>query len=102
MPRTIRIQLTAAQRQELLHTRGHHVKAYMRERAAAVLKVADGMLVQQVAETGLLKRHEPETVSGWIGRYFEHGLAGWQIKSGRGRKVKFSPSDTVKSTVGAD
>lgn len=93
MPRHIRIQLTEAQRQELVQVRGHHTKAYLRERAAAVLKVADGALVQQVATTGLLKRHEPETVRGWINRYLTAGLAGWQIKSGRGRKPQFSPSD---------
>jgi hypothetical protein len=102
MPRYIRIQLTEAQRQELHDTRAHHPKAYLRERAAAVLKVADGLLVQQVAENGLLKRHEPETVRGWIDHYLTDGLAGWKIKTGRGRKSKFSPSDTVRVAAGAD
>ena len=94
MSRIIRIQLSEKQRQELRHIRGHHAKAFLRERAAAVLKVADGELVQHVAERGLLKRHEPETVKGWIEQYLSAGLAGWQIKAGRGRKPKFSPSDT--------
>lgn len=102
MPRYIRLQLTETQRQELSQTRSQHGKAYMRERAAAVLKVADGGLVQTVAETGLLKRHEPETVKGWIDRYLEAGLAGWQIKQGRGRKPKFSPSDAVQSAGAAE
>lgn len=101
MPRYIRIQLTEVQRQELRQTRAHHPKAYMRERAAAVLKVADGALVQAVAESGLLKRHEPETVRGWIDRYLEAGLAGWQIQSGRGRKPKFSPSGAGDAAVDA-
>jgi transposase len=96
MPRYIRVQLTEVQRQELSHTRSHHAKAFMRERAAAVLKVADGGLVQTVAATGLLKRHEPETVKHWIDRYLEAGLGGWQIKRGRGRKPKFSPSEPGK------
>jgi hypothetical protein len=101
MPRIIRLQLTEAQHQELSHTRAHHAKAFMRERAAAVLKVAAGTLVQTVAETGLLKRHEPETVKGWIDRYLEAGLSGWHIKRGRGRKPKFSPSDAGKSAGAA-
>lgn len=102
MPRLIRIQLTASQRQELENTRAHHPKGYLRERAAAVLKVASGLLVQQVAETGLLKRHEPETVKDWIDRYLAYGLAGWQIKKGRGRKPKFSPSDAEHIAQAAD
>lgn len=102
MPRYIRIQLSEAQRAELRHTRAHHPKAYVRERAAAVLKVAAGALIQAVAETGLLKRHEPETVRGWIDRYLEAGLAGWQIKTGRGRKPKFSPTDPGGAAGGAE
>jgi hypothetical protein len=102
MPRRIRILLTEAQRQELEDTRAHHPKAFLRERAAAVLKVAAGRLVQHVAETGLLKRHEPETVKGWIDRYLAQGLAGWQISHGRGRKPKFSPSDPGNAGVTAE
>jgi hypothetical protein len=99
MPRHIRIQLTETQRQDLQQMRAHHPKAYLRERAAAVLKVAGGALIQHVAETGLLQRHEPETVKGWIEQYLQAGQAGWQIKTGRGRKPKFSPSDVGKSSV---
>jgi hypothetical protein len=96
MPRHIHIQLTETQRQELLQTRDGHAKPFVRERAAAVLKVADGALIQHVAERGLLKRHEPETVSGWIARYLAAGLSGWHIREGRGRKPKFSPSGAAR------
>ncbi len=102
MPRYIRVQLTEAQRQELEQVRARHPKTYMREHAAAVLKVADGMVVQQVAETGLLKRHEPETVKDWIDRYLTQGIVGWQIKPGRGRKPHFSPSEASSPAVGVD
>lgn len=78
--------------QELESVRHQHPKPYMRERAAAVLKVARGASVTEVAEWGLLIRHEPETVRGWIDQYLHHGLDGWQIRAGRGRKAAFFPN----------
>lgn len=87
----LKIELSPAQTKELKITRDSHAKAYMRERASAVLKVAGGESARQVAEHGLLKRHEPETVSLWIRQYLADGLAGWAIKMGRGRKPKFFP-----------
>ena len=91
MPSARRIELSAAQKAELEAVRSSHSKAYMRERASAVIKVAEGQSVRQVAEHGLLKRHEPETVSQWIKVYQQHGLVGWNIKVGRGRKASFFP-----------
>jgi hypothetical protein len=64
------IQLTTEQQDELQWARDHHEKAYVRERAEAILKVAAGQSVRQVALQGLLKAREPETVSEWITRYF--------------------------------
>jgi hypothetical protein len=101
MAKRTEIELSSAQRQELERTRDRHPKPYMRERASAVLKVADGQSVYQVAERGLLKRHEPETVSGWIERYLRAGLPGWQVKAGRGRKPAFFPSPELSSAGGA-
>ena len=92
MPKRIRVSLSEAQRQELEKVRDGHPKAFLRERAAAVLKVAQGKTMTEVAEQGLLKRHEPETVHRWVKRYLQAGVAGWQVKKGRGRKPLFSPS----------
>lgn len=92
MPKRITIDLNEVQRQELDKVRRQHPKPYMRERAAAVLKVADGHTVTEVAATGLLIRHEPETVKGWIDSYQAAGLKAWDIQPGRGRKAAFSPS----------
>ena len=50
------MHLTAEQTAELEWVRDHHQKAYMRERAAAILKVASGLSMLQVALHGLLKR----------------------------------------------
>lgn len=92
MPKQIRVELSEVQQQELQQVRDHQPKAYLRERAAAILKVAGGQTLTQVAEYGLHKRHEPETVHEWIKRYLEAGLAGLRFKPGSGRKPKFSPS----------
>ena len=92
MPKRIRVNLSEAQAQELVKARDEHPKAFIRERAAAVLKVAGGKSVTDVAEQGLLKRHEPETVHLWTKRYLQAGVTGWQVKPGRGRKALFSPS----------
>ncbi|HEX2909148.1 MAG TPA: helix-turn-helix domain-containing protein [Phototrophicaceae bacterium] len=92
MPKRVKLDLTAAQVAELQAVRNHHAKPYLRERAAALLKVNEGQLLSQVAATGLLKRHEPETVHGWIKAYHQDGLEGLMIRPGRGRKARFSPS----------
>ena len=63
----------------------------MRERAAALLKIADGASSSQVAGYGLLKHRNYHTVCEWVHRYREGGLAGLQIRKGRGRKPAFSP-----------
>lgn len=76
----------------LAEMRDHHAKAYMRERAAALLKIADGMSISAVAAGGLLKARQRETVGLWVQRYERYGLAGLYLRSGRGRKAAFSPS----------
>ena len=85
------IHLTAAQTEELQGVRDHHKKAYMRERAAAILKVASGLSMLQVALHGLLKPRRSDTISQWISRYEGGGIQGLQVQAGRGRKPAFSP-----------
>ena len=85
------MDLTAAQAEELQWVRDHHQKASMRERAAAILKVASGLSMLQVALHGLLKPRRYETISEWISRYERGGVAGLQVQAGRGRKPAFSP-----------
>jgi len=68
--------LTEEQRQELLQLRDHDSRPYVRERGAAVLKIADGQSPHQVATCGLLKPRDPDTVYGWLDRYQESGTAG--------------------------
>ena len=66
-------------------------KAYKRERAAAILKVAAGQSVRQVALNGLLKKRKPETVGIWLDRLEAEGLSGLTIRDGRGRKAAYEP-----------
>jgi transposase len=63
----------------------------MRERAAAMLKIAEGKTPRQVALNGLLKPRGPDTVYDWVHRYQQEGIAGLPIKPGRGRKPAYFP-----------
>ncbi len=56
MPCPHRLDLTAAERAELMHLRDSAAVPYLRERAAALLKVADGATAAHVARSGLLRR----------------------------------------------
>lgn len=91
MPRIIRLELNESQKQELRTTRDHAQAAYLRERAAAILKIAEGQTITEIAATGLLKTRQHETVRAWVTRYLQEGLTGLKIKSGRGRKAAFFP-----------
>lgn len=66
-------------------------KAYKRERAAAILKVAAGQSVRQVALHGLLQKRKPETVGNWLDRLEAEGISGLTIRDGRGRKAAYEP-----------
>jgi transposase len=85
------LSLTAAQRRELLHVRDHDPRPYMRTKAAAILKVADGWPISRVAAIGLNKPFHEDTIRSWINRYEQEGLDGLRVKQGRGRKPVFSP-----------
>ena len=92
MPKPLTIELTEAQRAELEDARDHHPLPYLRERAAAILKIADGLSGRETAQQRLLKAHWPDTIYEWVKRYQQvHSLAGLKIKPGRGRKPAFFP-----------
>lgn len=91
MPKPRCLSLSPQQRSTLLAIVNRHPKAYLRERAAALLKLADGNSVNHVACHLLLRPHHHKTVSQWLNRYQADGLAGLFIKAGRGRKAAFQP-----------
>ncbi len=84
--------LSTTEQRELEEHRDHDPRPYIRERCAALLKIAAGTSPHQVALHGLLKRRDPDSVYSWLNRYEEQGLAGLVIRAGRGRKPAFSPS----------
>lgn len=63
-------------REELEQTRDHDPRPSMRERAAALLKISAGNSANAVAQHGLLKEREPDTVYAWLDRYEAAGLLG--------------------------
>jgi hypothetical protein len=91
MPRR-QLVLSETERQELIHLRDHARQPYVRERSAALLKIAEGMPAALVARQGLLRPREPDTVYAWLDRYQATGVDGLKVHPGRGRKPAFSPS----------
>ncbi len=101
-PWTERLQLTKEERDELEQLRDHHPKAYVLERTAAILKVAAGQAPEHVAEVGLLKRRNRDTLYRWLERYAAEGMNGLMVRSGRGRKPAFFPSGSARGSRRSD
>jgi transposase len=91
MPGKLHLELSAEEIHELEELRDHAAKPYLRERAAAILKIADGNSGRETALHGLLKPHWQDTVYEWVRRYRVEGKSGLEIKAGRGRKPAFFP-----------
>jgi transposase len=91
MPKLLTVCLTPEQQEQLERIRDNDKRPYMRERASAILKIAEGVSGRQVALDGLLKQRKPDTIYDWLERYQSEGIAGLSIKPGRGRKPAFSP-----------
>lgn len=91
MPKPLEIHLTEIQRLELEQARDHDPHPQVREHAAAILKIAEGMSGRQVALQGLYKHRWPDSVYRWVKRYQAEGLKGLRVRGGRGRKPAFSP-----------
>jgi hypothetical protein len=86
------LALTADDRSALVVLQTRSPKPYLRERATALLLVADGHSAAEVARTGLLRPRDPDTICAWLDRFAAAGVAGLQMRPGRGRKPAFFPS----------
>ena len=91
MPKRVTLSLSEEQRRELIAHRDHDRLPYLRERCAALLKIADGWRASEVARVGLLRRYDPDAIYEWRKRYLADGIKGLKIQAGRGRKPAFSP-----------
>jgi len=85
------LELKKTQEASLIEMRDHHPKPYLRERAAALLKIAAGYSASWVARDGLLKQRDYRTVIGWLDAYQAKGLGGLYVGDGRGRPPAYSP-----------
>jgi len=74
MPLRRTLELTDAQRHDLQRCRDHDPRPYVRERCAALLKIADGQSPHAVARSGLLKPRDPDTVYEWLNWYERLGI----------------------------
>src|SRR5262249_42335598 len=76
VPQRRTLTLTEPQRQELLRYRDHDPHPIVRERCAALLKIADGLAPHAAARGGLPQPRAPDTVYAWLARYQADGLRG--------------------------
>jgi len=86
-----KVVLSEQQYAELAKIRDHHAVPYIRQRAAAIIKVSEGVSMTKVGRYGLLRKVRHETISEWIDRYEQEGIPGLYVKEGRGRKPAFFP-----------
>jgi hypothetical protein len=91
MPKPITLELTDEERRELELVRDRSPLPYLRERAGAILKLAEGQSARAIARHGLLKPRWPEAVYRWYRGYKRAKVDGLVIRKGRGRKPSFSP-----------
>ena len=76
MPQRRSLTLAEDQLQQLRGHRDHDPRPYVRERCAALLKVAEGCSPRAVARHGLLRPRDPDTVYTWLDRFQAEGLPG--------------------------
>lgn len=99
MPKRFRIELSEEERAQLEHWVKNPPQPYLRYRARAILQVASGVTIAQVAQTLRLRVHRT-TVSEWVRRFQENRIEGLKIQPGRGRKPGFSPSHETRREAG--
>lgn len=71
MPERRTLELTPQERADLVRSRDRESRPYLREQAAALLKIADGQSPHAVARHGLLRCRDPDTVYGWLNHFVD-------------------------------
>jgi hypothetical protein len=98
------LRLKEGEEQELTALLMTHPKAYVRERACALLKIHRGMSQKAVAKSGLLLSRREHTVGDWVSRFMKQGISSLEDAPRSGRKASFFPlnkgGSARKATVG--
>src|SRR5438128_1987387 len=68
------LTLSKRKRKQLIWHRDRDARAYVRERSAAMLKIADGHAPHWVAQHELLKSCDPATLYQWLDWYADGGF----------------------------
>jgi hypothetical protein len=76
MPSRRRLKLNQEEEGKLVEHLDHDPQPYVRERCAAILKIARGKSPHWVSQQGLLQKRDPDTVYNWLNIYETEGLAG--------------------------
>lgn len=76
MPSRRTLNLTQGEEEKLVEHLDHDPQPYVRERCAAILKIAQGKSAHWVSQHGLLQQRDPDTVYNWLNIYETEGLAG--------------------------
>lgn len=92
MPKRLIPELSDEQKAKLEDLLKNSPKPCLRERAGAILKLANKQTVSDIADHGFLQKRHRETVSTWFHRFATDGIEDLSIKDGRGRKPAFFPS----------
>ena len=91
MPARRTLHVSVEEREALEDLRDHAPTPYVRERAAALLRIASGVPPAVTARERLLRPRHPETVSLWLNRWVAEGIDRLPIRDGRGRSPACSP-----------
>jgi hypothetical protein len=95
------LTLSWQQQHELEQARDHDRRPSVRERCAALLKIADGAAPYAVARHGLLKPRDLDTVYAWLAQYAADGLAGLSgHRHGGYRRSRLRPRAAGRARAG--
>jgi transposase len=100
MPRRYVIELSEEERAKLESWVKNAPKPHLRQRARAIVLVAEGKPLYKVAEDRRIRK-DRKTVQRWVQRDQSEGIEGLKTKKGQGRKAAFSPSEQGGSARGA-
>ena len=88
--RVLKLELTDQQKQELEVAVRRHPVAHLRQKAKALLLIAEGKQGKWIAQSGVVSTCRPNTIYDWVKAYQASGkLEGLSVKAGRGRKPVF-------------